>query len=1066
MKSIITRIQNKKLIPLLLSIFLYGMSITNGFAQSKISGTVEDKTGLSLPGVTVVVAGTTVGTVTDIEGKFDLTVPQGSERLSFSYIGYITQQVEIGSQSVIRVIMTEDSKSLDEVVVTAFGVQRERKELGYTVQALKSEDLISTQDNNIVNAFSGKIAGVQVTQSGSRIGASSRIIIRGNASFAGNQPLFVVDGVPIDNSTTNLDGSGGLDYGNAAADIDPENIESLTVLKGANAAALYGNRAANGVILIETKKGKTAREGLGVEFNTSMVVDVPSYFMNFQNEYGIGTRGGEYDWQQYLGRNPGSNLSYNEYAKQFSYNYVNGIGGGIQENSTSWGPRLDAGLLLDQWVKGPNSPWESNPDNIKDNFFQTQTNYINQIAVTAKGKEAFGRVAYSNRNMEGMFFNTDQKVNTLNANLTLTPHHKLIVGTNFNYVNRKSDNLPVVSYGSMTKLAWGAFRHIPLDEVRKVYDEFENEKGSGYNQNQDNFYYDLRQTNGMTRERFYGNVNVAYHINDWLTANTVVGLDYYNELRKSITMSRTRANINNRRGGQFSQSDQTRQEFNTDIRLDFNKTFENDFSLIGLVGGNYRQNKFSSMSLSAPDLNVPDLFNIGNVKGTPGTGMFDSQKENYSLYSSATVGYKGFLYAGVTARNDWSSTLPEENRSYFYPSGNVSATLSEALDIKSKNFSHLQLRASLARVGSDTDPYQLLGSYSTTLFNNIALFNSPGVKPPTNLKPEMTTSMEIGADFRFFSDRLSLDATYYNQVTEDMILNVPTARTTGYASQLINAAKIENTGIELIIRGLIMDAGDFRWNATLNWAKNNSTVVELYGGLENITISPGFGGARLVGTPGQPWGDISGLPFVRDDSGNIMIAPNGTPMTTNQQKILGNVTPKWIGGLQNTFTYKKINLGVLLDWRNGGDFFSGTYWHSYPTGAFTNTVQNNVREEGIIVPGVKGDGSANDVRISAQDYYNGAWVWNNHEYSIIDGSYVKLRELTLGYTFSVGKLQNIAISAFGRNLAILHRSEKAKELGLDPEAASQMGGGERGTGFENFMPPTTRSYGFNLRLNF
>jgi hypothetical protein len=378
----------------------------------------------------------------------------------------------------------------------------------------------------------------------------------------------------------------------------------------------------------------------------------------------------------------------------------------------------------------------------------------------------------------------------------------------------------------------------------------------------------------------------------------------------------------------------------------------------------------------------------------------------------------------------------------------------------------LQLRASLAQVGADTEPYQLMGTYSTSYFNNIALFNSPAVKAPANLRPEMTTSLELGTDFRFFGDRLSIDATYYRQVTEDMILSVPTARSTGYAAQLINAAEIENTGIELIVRGLVMRKGDFNWNTTLNWARNRSTVVSLYGGLENITISPGFGGARLVGTPGQPWGDISGLPYVRDANGNIMIAANGTPMTTNQQRILGNVTPNWIGGIQNSFSYKRFNVGVLLDARVGGDFFSGTYWHSYPTGAFTNTVQNNVREEGIIVEGVKGDGSPNDVRISAQDYYNGAWVWNNHEYSIIDGSFLKLRELTFGYSFSVWKLQNVAVSVFGRNLAILHRSAKAKELGLDPEAAAQMGGGERGTGFENFMAPSTRSYGFNFRLNF
>ncbi|HSI78553.1 MAG TPA: SusC/RagA family TonB-linked outer membrane protein [Lunatimonas sp.] len=1066
MKQIFTYLIRKRIVPILVLVFLAGIPISDGFTQTRVSGTVEDQSSVLLPGVSVLVVGTTTGTVTDIDGRFELMVPVGSDRISFSFIGFETQVIDVSSQTSLRIIMQEDARGLDEVVVTALGVQRERKELGYTVQSLTSEDLITTMDNNLINTLSGKIAGVQVSQSGSQIGSSSRIIIRGNASFAGNQPLFVVDGVPVDNTSSNLDGNGGLDYGNAAADIDPENIASLTVLKGANAAALYGNRAANGVILIETKKGNKARQGLGVEFNSSMVFDVPSFFMNFQNEYGIGQRGGEYDYQTYLRNNPGSNLSYSDYAKQFSYNYVNGIGGGINENATSWGPRYNAGVMVDQWIKGPNTLLESNPNNIQDNFFQTGTNQVNQIAVTARGKEAFGRVAFSNRKLNGIFFNTDQTVNTFNANLTLNPHEKLTVGTNFNYIHRFSDNLPVVSYGSMTKLAWGAFRHIPLNEVRKVYDEHGNEQGSGYNQNQNNFYYELEQTNALNRERFFGNVNVAYQINDWLTANSIVGLDYYNEERKSITMSRMRVNINNNRGGQFSQWDQNRQEFNTDLRLDVNKEFDNDISLIGLFGGNFRLNKFNSMFLSAPDLNVPDLFNIANVKGTPGTGMTDYHKENYSLYSSATFGYKGYLFVGATARNDWSSTLPAANRSYFYPSGNVSLTLTDALDIKTKNFNHLQLRASLAQVGADTEPYQLMGTYSTSYFNNIALFNSPAVKAPANLRPEMTTSLEFGADFRFFGDRLSIDATYYRQVTEDMILSVPTARSTGFASQLINAAEIENTGIELIMRGLILRKGDFSWNTTLNWARNRSTVVALHGGLENITISPGFGGARLVGTPGQPWGDISGLPYVRDDNGNIMIAANGTPMTTNQQRILGNVTPNWIGGLQNSFSYKKFNVGVLLDGRVGGDFFSGTYWHSYPTGAFTNTVQNNVREEGIIVEGVKGDGSPNDMRISAQDYYNGAWVWNNHEYSIIDGSYLKLRELTFGYSFSAWKFQNIAVSVFGRNLAILHRSAKAKELGLDPEAAAQMGGGERGTGFENFMAPSTRSYGFNFRLTF
>ncbi|WP_162418545.1 SusC/RagA family TonB-linked outer membrane protein [Cyclobacterium roseum] len=1046
------------------AMLLLGLLASEAFAQTRVSGTVRNESREPLPGVSILVVGTSIGTVTDIEGQYALSVPEGSQRLSFSFIGFESQTMDLNGRSNLDVVMQEDSQDLGEVVVTAFGVQRERKELGYTVQALKPEDLTTANDFNLVNSLSGKIAGVQVTNSGSQVGASSRIVIRGNASFSGNQPLFVVDGIPIDNSSSNLGGAGGLDYGNTAADIDPENIASLTVLKGANAAALYGNRATHGVILIETKKGKQGKAGLGVEFNTSMVFDVPSFFMDFQNEYGPGQRGGEYDWQQYLENNPGSNLSYNEYAKQNSYNYVDGIGGGVNENATSWGPRYDAGLLLDQWVKGPDSPWESIPNNIQDHYFQTGKNFINQVAVTARGEDAYGRVAFSNRQMNGTFFNTDQTVNTFNASLTLLPTDKLKVSTDFNYVNRYSDNIPVVSYGSMTKLAWGAFRNIPLNEVKKVYEEHGNEMGSGYNRNANNFYYDLENTNSMDRKRFFGNVNLDYQLNDWLSANMVTGLDYYNEERESITLSRTRANINNDRGGQFSLTNLSRQEFNSDIRLNINKQFMNDFSLVALVGGNFRQNRSDFLSLSAPDLAVPDLFNISNVRGTPGTGMSESQRETYSVYSSATLGYKGYLFLGATGRNDWSSTLPEENRSYFYPSVNMALTLSEALDLNSTTLSHAQVRASLAQVGSDTDPYQLMGTYGTTTFNNISLFTPTAVKPPTNLLPEMTTSFEVGADLRFFSDRLSLDATYYRQVTENMILQVPTARSTGYASQLINAAEIENKGIELILRGSLMRRGDFSWDATINWAKNTSTVVSLYEGLENITISSGFGGVRLVGTPEQPWGDLSGLPYVRDDAGNIMINPNGTPMTTNQQVILGNVTPDWIGGIQNTFRYRNFTFGGLLDFRMGGDFFSTTYWHSYPTGAFENSVQNDVRAEGIVVEGVQGDGSPNDIRISAQDYYNGSWVWNNHEYSIIDGSFVKLRELTFGYRFNIWKLQNVTFSVFGRNLAILHRSAKAKELGLDPESASQMGGGEAGTGFENFMPPTNRSYGFNLRI--
>lgn len=1069
MENLFTYFYNKLLACLVFLSLFFIVPVSTVFAQVGITGTVTDESGSALPGASVLVVGSTSGAVTGADGQYSLNVSEDAKQLSFSFIGYETQVVDINSQSVIDITLREDAKALQEVVVTALGINRERRELGYSVQSLETKELNTTNDFNVVNALSGKVAGVQITNSGSQVGASSRIVVRGNASFAGNQPLFVVDGIPIDNTTTNLGGAGGIDYGNTAADIDPQNIESLTVLKGASAAALYGSRAANGVIMIETKKGAKAKMGLGVDFTSSAIFDTPAFFMNFQNEYGIGNRGGEYDWQQYLAANPGEDLTYNEYAKIHSYNYVDGTGGGVNENNNAWGPRLDAGLLLDQWASGPNSLLRSMPDNVRDNYYQTGKNFLNQVSITARGENAYGRLSFANRRTNGIFFNTDQDVNTLNGTFTLKPSDRLTVGTSFNYVNRTSDNLPLVSYGTMTAFAWGPMRNVPLDKVKEVYEEHGNEMGSGYNPNADNYFYNLENTNSLQRNRFFGNINLDLKILDWLSVSSLIGLDYYNEERNQITKSRTRRNINRSLNGQFTSSDVNVQEFNADARININKTFAERFSLEGFVGGNFRQNINNSLSLGAADLTVPDLFNVSNVRGVPTTDMFESIRESVSIYSSATLGYDDYLFLGVTARNDWSSTLPEENWSYFYPSVSLSFLLTEAFDLESSGISYAQIRGSVATVGADTDPFRLDGTYGISSFNNITLFNPTGVKPPSNLRPEETTSWEIGAEVSFLDDRFSLDATYYNQVTSDMILQVPVARSTGYSSQLINAAEIENSGIELMLNARIIQSFDngFSWNATLNFARNRSTVVSLSEGLENLTISNGFGGVRLVGTPGQQWGDLSGLPFVRDDNGEIVVNDGGFPVTTNEQTILGNVTPDWVGGLQNTFRYRNFQLGALLDVRMGGDFFSTTMWHSYPTGAFQNTVDNNVREEGIVFDGVKEDGTPNDVRLSAQTFYGGGWVWNNHEYSIIDGSFVKLRELTLGYNFgTLGPLRNLNLSIFGRNLAILHRSEGAKALGLDPEAASQMGGGEIGTGFENFMPPTTRTYGVNLNVSF
>ncbi len=949
--------------------------------------------------------------------------------------------------------------NIDEVIVTALGISREKKTLGYAVQDISSGQLTDARDNNIVNSLSGKIAGVQVTSGGSTVGASSRLVIRGNKSFSGNEPLFVIDGTPIFNNTTNLDGGGGIDWGNTAADIDPNNIETMTVLKGANAAALYGSRATNGVILITTKKGKDGRK-LGVDFTTSMSFDKVAYLPKFQNEYGGGWNGEEYIWKR---DNP--DMSYQDYAKTYAYNWVDGGGGGVNDSwPINWGPRMDAGLLIDQWSTGPSSPWISRPDNYRD-YFQTGMNAENSLSISANGDKAMGRLSFTNLDTKGIIDYTDQSQQTLNGSITLKPTDRLTSVTNITYLKKESNNIPNNGYSGIgVDFAW-LQRDFDMLYAKQLYKD----KGNAdfIFPDGDNFYYTLRNKTGFTRDRMFGNTSVDYKITDWMSVMGRVGMDFYNEYRKDLTQSGTQGNISRKRGGQFNQTQFYYNETNADLILKFDKTF-GEIRLDGLVGGNYRNVMSQSMYMAAADLTVPDLYTISNVKGNPTVTMNTNEKEVNSLFFAANGSYKDFLFFGVTGRNDWSSTLPAANRSYFYPSVNLGFDVTEAFKLESSILSYAKLRGSWARVGGDASAYQLTNTYSASTFNSISMFSPGATYPPANLKPQITSSFEFGGDIRLWQNRLSLDITYYDQTTVNQILRVPTSLTTGYSAMLYNAGEIENSGIEIMANVKAIDKPDgFSWDLSFNWAKNNSIVNELYGDLESYRISGGFGGATTVGVPGQPWGVIWGLPFVRNDEGKVVVGSDGIPLTTNVGKALGDVTPDWVGGIRNSFNYKGLNFSFLIDMRKGGDFFSCSAWHAYATGSYENTIQNNVRETGLIVDGVKEDGSVNDIRVSAQDYYGGSWMWNNHEYSILDGSYVKLREVVLGYDINVAKipwLQKLNISLYGRNLAILYRDKSTAELGIDPEVG--LGGGDFGVGFENFQIPTTRSFGIKLRVSF
>ena len=1046
-------------------LFMYmGVSSTAFAQQRQLTGTVLNSDGEPIKFATIQVIGANKGISADEQGKFKIEASIG-QQIRVSAVGYEASTITVGKSNILTVTLVSSGNQLGEVVVTALGITRAKKTLGYAVQELNNAALTNAADNNIVNTISGKIAGAQVTSGGSTIGSSSRIVIRGNASFSGNQPLFVVDGTPIDNTTTNLNGGGGVDWGNTASDLDPNDIESMTVLKGANAAALYGSRATNGVILITTKKGFKGRK-LGVDFNSSVVANKPGYWPKYQNQYGGGWDGEEYIYKKYLAANPGSTLSYNDYAKKYSYNYVDGNGGGVNDAwPINWGPRLDIGLKLDQWSTGPNSPWISRPNNYKD-FYNTQYTTVNSVAVSAGSDKATGRFSYTNENTpQGILPNTDQKQNTINTSFTLTPTDRLSIVGNLTYLVKNSNNIPITGYtGVGVDFGWTE-RDFDTKYLKSQYKEHGNvSMWPGV----DNYFYYYNNLNSLDRERGFGNMSATYKITSWLSAMIRGGVDFYRERRKSITQSGTAANIRKKRGGQFSQTDIFTKEQNLDFILNFDKTF-GKIRIDGLAGANYRDNVYNSTNLAASDLTVPDLYTISNVKGTPTATMYDQKKRSNGVFAEANASYNDFLYLGVTGRNDWSSTLPSNNRSYFYPSVSMGLDITKAFGISSDVLSYAKLRGSWAKVGGDTDPYQLSRTYSASSFNGISVFAPSLTLPPTNLKPQQTKSYEIGTNLRFLRNKLSLDVTYYDQTTINQIISVTTSSTTGFTGMLINAGEIENKGVELMFNGKLLETkSGLDWDISVNWAKNNDVVNKLYGGLQSYQISPGFGGCVTMAIPGQKWGSLWGLPFVRDaKTGKIVVDDSGIPLTTNVAKNFGTVTPDWIGGVNNSFRFRNINFSFLVDMRKGGKFFSTTAWHSYPTGSYTVTTANHVRENGLIVDAVKQDGSPNNVRVSAQDYFGGAWVWNNHEYSILDGTYIKLREVVLGYNINVKNihwLTKLNLSVFGRNLAILYQDKSTRQYGIDPEVG--LGGGDYGVGFENFQIPTTRNFGFKLSAGF
>ena len=1045
--------------------------------QSRVEGKVSDANKEPLPGTSVLVKGTTRGTITDIDGTYAISASSG-ETLVFSFVGFETIEQIVGNSNVIDITLVE-GLALSEVIVTALGVERETKALGYSIQAVEGDRFTEARETNVINSLSGRVAGVQITNGSSGIGGSSRVTIRGESSLNinANQPLFVVDGVPISNNIVGSSGSGNqeVDYGNAAGEINPDDIASMTVLKGPAAAALYGSRAANGAILITTKTGR-GKKGMGVTINSNVTFDNPLVLPDWQDKYGQGNNG------------------------QFAF--VNGAGAGSADGvDESWGPALDKGTLIPQY-DSPRSvpgfrggdlnapagstitptPWVSAPNNVND-FFETGVTLSNNVSLQASNENSNIRLSWTNLDQTGIVPNTDLKRNSIALNGGMKVTDKLTVNSTVNFQRTDSDNRPNISYGTenlMYLFIWYG-RQVNTRTLRDYWmPGLEGTQQFNYNYNyHDNPYFNVYEnTNGQTKDRIFGNISANYKFTDKLNLMIRTGLDTYNELRdRRRAFSTQRFPKGNYREDNLSFSEQ-----NSDFLLTYSETTKPVWSYSLALGGNQMRQENRSVQTVAPQLLIPGIYNFTNTAVNLQVNQYTSEKRINSLYGFGQIGFKNVLFMDITGRNDWSSTLPAANNSYFYPSATLSAVISDMVTMPSA-ISFLKARVAYAEVGNDTDPYSLTNVYnSQTAWGTTQTKSESSRLSNADLKPERTASFETGFDLRLMKGKLGLDFTYFDNRTRNQIIPIELDIATGYASRIINAGEIQNKGIEIVLSGSpVKTASGFSWDFMANFTRTRGTVLELTDNLSTYSMT-GRNGANIQARVGERMGNIYGAGFSRVEDpaseyfGEIIHTTTGTPITDPTLKLQGNYNPDWMLGLQNNLSYKGFNLGFLFDFRYGGIVVSRTKTIGSTSGQLEETIfgrENGydlaVEGNGIISQGVikNADGTfkPNDVEITSRNWHNRYYERNNVEAALYDATFLKLREVTLGYTIPrsvLGRMpiQDVKISLVGRNLLLWTENPH-----FDPETLA-MGGGTLIPGVEDMSFPSTRSIGFNLNVKF
>ncbi len=1031
---------------------------------SQVTGVVTAAaTGQPLAGVSVVVKGTTINSLTDGAGRYAIRVPAGRTELTFSYIGYRTTEAQV-TGSVVDAVMDVQPIGLEGVIVTAMGVVREKRELPYSAQNVTADQLTSVPQNNVVSALSGNVSGVNITSS-STPGGTARIVIRGHKSISGsNQPLFVVDGTPIDNPNYGASGYGGRDRGDGIQDIDPYTIESVTVLKGPNAAAIYGSRAANGAVLITTKSGRTA-QGIGISASTGVTFETPLRLPSYQNLYGQGFNG--------------------------EFRYVDGTGkasGNINDGADeSWGPRLD-GRLIDQFT-GPQQPWVAHPNNVRDFFELGRQAFVN-AAFSRSGERTNLRLSLSNTNHNTMapgnkFVDTKLQ---LRGGVELT--ERLAANAAINYTHRDADNRVGTGYGGdnfMQQTIWFG-RQVDMKALKKRYI---NEDGSQYNWNtnyHDNPYWiQLVNKNWDTRDRVFGNVDLSYRATDWLTAMVRVGQDQMQNFSK-LTQAVNTQGIGFPDGG-FAEGFESRMERNTEFSLTGTRELNPDLRFTVSMGGNQRLSELKRNNITVGKLGVPGVYSLANAGETPNATSGYSKKQVNSLLGSATASYKGFLSLDLTARNDWSSTLPKEHASYFYPSVSSALIFTDAFGIESSLLSSGKIRASWARVGNDTDPYRLISTYNAgDPFNTIPAYNVPNTLLNAALKPEETTSIEIGTDLGFFNERLGFVLTRYDSKTRNQILSVQTSASSGFNTANINAGEVRNWGWELQLNATPVRASNgFSWDVTVNFDKNNNEVTELYGDMEaqNMTLEgrDNYWSMNVQARKGHPFGVLFGNGFLRDDEDRYIVGSNGLPMIDPVKRVLGNYNPDWTAGITNRFSYGPLDFSFMFDGQYGGDLFSTTIWFGNYAGVLDTSLRGReesfepdkdaidgvkcspgidiegIYAQGTKVGGVDVGGKPAKTNVCPQRYFHS--LFGNHEAGIYDASFVKLREASLSYRVPASFVNRLGFSSM--NVAVVGKNlwMKSKMPHVDPETTFSSGN-MQGIEFGQF--PTARSIGFTVSV--